>query len=343
MKVKQYSLNKEKPVGEIKEFFKYKLPLVCYAPISYLLSIVNSVAHSKKSFKYKISLCLIFKDEAPYLKEWLEYHLLIGIDHFYLYNNNSEDSFKEVLKPYIEKGVVSLIDFPEKYAQVKAYQDCYKKTKDETEWLGYIDADEYINLIKYNSIKDLLDDVSFYPSLYLNWRMFGTSGHINENAKQLTIERYTQAWEHLSSTGKGFINNNYPSHLVSVHFHTTKLYGLPVLGVMANKSFMRTTHFIYSNGVGETAYLNHYWSRSYSFYIYKDFLKGDADNKSNEIVRKVAGRFERIEISNIVKDFSIQRWLIFLKINCKEKNQSPANEIFTTINNNKNEYLDFIN
>lgn len=314
MKVKHYSLNGEKPNSALKEFFRYKLPLALYAPISLILSLINHLKQTRKEFKYKVSLCLIFKDEAHYLKEWLEYHILIGVDHFYLYNNNSTDNFHEVLKPYIEQGTVSLIDFPEKYAQVKAYRDCYEKTKDETEWLGYIDADEYVNLIKYDSIKDLLDSVQFYPSLYLNWRMFGTSGHLEENYEELTIERYTQAWEHLSTTGKGFINNNYPSHSVSVHFHTTKLYGLPVLGVMANKSLTHTLHAIHTNGNGNIAYINHYWSRSLAFYKYKDFQKGDVASANNLILKQKKGRFEVHELRNITKDFSIQRWLVFLKM-----------------------------
>lgn len=55
--------------------------------------------HDKRVMKYRVSLCLIFKNEAPFLKEWLDYHLTIGVDHFYLYNNNSDDDFKRVLRP----------------------------------------------------------------------------------------------------------------------------------------------------------------------------------------------------------------------------------------------------
>lgn len=319
MKVKQYSLNGEKTTGRIKELFRYKIPLLCYAPVSYILSLLNYFTHSKKDFRYKVSICLIFKDEARYLKEWLDYHILIGIDHFYLYNNNSSDNFQEVLRSYIEKGIVTLIDFPEKFAQIKAYRDCYEKTKDETEWLGYIDVDEYVNLIKHNSIKDLLDSVNFYPSLYLHWRMFGTSGYLEENYNELTIERYTQAWDHLSTIGKGFINNNYSTHSISVHFHTSKILGFPVLGVQPNKSFVRTTHGLRTTGNGEIAYLNHYWSRSFAFYRYKDFIKGDVANADNMIVKRKEGRFEKHELNNVTKDFSIQRWLIFLKIEKKRK------------------------
>ena len=50
-------------------------------------------AKKAESRKYEISICAIFKNEAPFLKEWLEFHLMLGIDHFYLYNNNSEDDY----------------------------------------------------------------------------------------------------------------------------------------------------------------------------------------------------------------------------------------------------------
>ena len=37
--------------------------------------------------KYKLSICAIFKNEANYLKEWIEYHRMVGVEHFYLYNS----------------------------------------------------------------------------------------------------------------------------------------------------------------------------------------------------------------------------------------------------------------
>mgnify|MGYP002522247983 CR=1 FL=1 len=43
--------------------------------------------------KYRISICGIFKNESRFLKEWMEYYVMIGVDHFYMYNNNSEDDY----------------------------------------------------------------------------------------------------------------------------------------------------------------------------------------------------------------------------------------------------------
>ena len=55
----------------------------------------------KNLFPYNLAVAAIFKDEAPYLREWLDYHLLAGVEHFYLYNNDSTDDYAEMLKPYV--------------------------------------------------------------------------------------------------------------------------------------------------------------------------------------------------------------------------------------------------
>lgn len=38
-----------------------------------------------------LSIGAIFKDEAPYLAEWIEFHRLVGVEHFFLYDNLSTD------------------------------------------------------------------------------------------------------------------------------------------------------------------------------------------------------------------------------------------------------------
>lgn len=47
-----------------------------------------------------------------YLEEWLEYHMLIGVQHFFLMSNECDtdeaEAAKALLQPYIHRGVVSL-------------------------------------------------------------------------------------------------------------------------------------------------------------------------------------------------------------------------------------------
>jgi hypothetical protein len=53
--------------------------------------------------KYYLSVGAIFRNEARFLPEWIEYHRLHGVDHFYLFNNLSEDDYKAALKPYVDQ------------------------------------------------------------------------------------------------------------------------------------------------------------------------------------------------------------------------------------------------
>ena len=59
----------------------------------------------KNLFLYDLAVVAIFKDEGKYLKEWLDYHLLAGVEHFYLYNNDSSDDYQEVLAPYVKANL----------------------------------------------------------------------------------------------------------------------------------------------------------------------------------------------------------------------------------------------
>jgi hypothetical protein len=43
-------------------------------------------------------------NEASFLEEWLSYHMLINVDHFYIYDDESTDNTLEVLEPYIKQG-----------------------------------------------------------------------------------------------------------------------------------------------------------------------------------------------------------------------------------------------
>ena len=63
--------------------------------------------------KYEMSICAIFKNEALYLKDWIEYHLNIGVDHFYLYNVGSRDFYEKALRAYIRADIVTLVNWPE--------------------------------------------------------------------------------------------------------------------------------------------------------------------------------------------------------------------------------------
>ena len=92
------------------------------------------------------------KNEGPYLKEWLEFHLMTGVEHFYLYDNNSDDETIEILKGYIQRGIVSYQFWPDHPGQLKACMHTLTNYKNDSFWIAFIDLDEFIIPVEMNSI-----------------------------------------------------------------------------------------------------------------------------------------------------------------------------------------------
>lgn len=106
--------------------------------------------------------------------EWIEFHLLAGFDHIYVYDNskafNSTSSLSRVTDLFPEQ--VTRIDWPcricnnfkpaffdpgERSSQYAAEVSCLNRYGRDTEWLASMDIDEYLIPIKENnSIKDVI-------------------------------------------------------------------------------------------------------------------------------------------------------------------------------------------
>ena len=74
--------------------------------------------------RHYLSACLCFKNAATYLAEWLAFYTTLGVDHFFLYNNESSDRHEDVLAPYLAAGSATLIDYPGKGIQHALYAHC---------------------------------------------------------------------------------------------------------------------------------------------------------------------------------------------------------------------------
>ena len=87
---------------------------------------------------------LIAKNEATYIKEWLDFHIKQGVSKFIIYDNESTDNFREVLSPYIEAGIVIYDVIKGKRRQIDAYNMALNKYRRKFKYMGFIDADEFV-------------------------------------------------------------------------------------------------------------------------------------------------------------------------------------------------------
>jgi glycosyltransferase involved in cell wall biosynthesis len=142
----------------------------------------------------QLAIASIAKNEAPYLKEWIEYHKIVGVEKFYIYDNGSTDNTREVLKPYIDEKTVVYKFFPGKFKQMAAYEDAIKKYKFSTKWMIIMDLDEFIVPIQYDSIPDFLKDFEDCEQILINLATYGSSGH-KTKPQGLVIENYKKRGE----------------------------------------------------------------------------------------------------------------------------------------------------
>jgi len=118
-------------------------------------------------------------DTAQRLHEWLDFHLLAGFDHVYVYDNSGAHSNTTSLAPLLahyppEK--VTRIDWPsvvcnnnipahdspgERSSQYAAENSCRTRYASNTEWIAAFDTDEYmVPMGDHASWKTVLDQVS---------------------------------------------------------------------------------------------------------------------------------------------------------------------------------------
>lgn len=141
----------------------------------------------------KIAVCAIFKDEAPFLLEWLAFHRMIGVDLFVLYDNGSRDGGSDLIRASSFAKNVTLIEWPDRPGQLSAYNHFRVHYAPRFTWAAFIDIDEFIMPQSGSSIREILMRRTYAPfaQILLQWLVFGPAGHDRRPAG-LVLQNYTR-------------------------------------------------------------------------------------------------------------------------------------------------------
>ena len=121
----------------------------------------------------------LFRNEAPFLAEWVSFHRIVGVDHFYLYDNGSTDHPETVLSPFLKEGCVTLRPWPVPFherAQATAYTDCLNRVRGQARWLACIDIDEFLFSPQSFRLDSVLRAFEGQPGVVVHWQIYGSSG-----------------------------------------------------------------------------------------------------------------------------------------------------------------------
>jgi len=139
----------------------------------------------------KRTLCVVatLKNEAPYIREWIEYHRIVGVEKFFLYDNESDDDLRSVLEPYMRAGIVELIPWAGRAQQLAIYAAAFRRYGRQTKWMAVIDADEFLFPVFHDSIPKVLEEYETHAGVTANWMMFDSKGHETKPGG-LVVESY---------------------------------------------------------------------------------------------------------------------------------------------------------
>jgi hypothetical protein len=256
-------------------------------------------------FPYYLTIAAIVRNEAPYIVEWIEYHLLLGVEKIYLYDNESDDNLKEVLAPYIEDGLVEYIFWPDKglrpsenssllrkrdyklwlhwfvnKIQVPAYEDAIKRLVDTAYWIGFIDIDEFIVPTIKNTISETLADFEDLPGVAINWLTYGHGGHI-EKTDGMVIERFKSHSDPnlpFNSHTKVILNPRHILKMVDVH-HAKSIDDRNIVNTRGEEI---ETYCMDYPPCHDKMRINHYWMKSFAEYLSRRRNDGGGGTASHQ-------------------------------------------------------------
>ena len=266
-----------------------------------------------KNFKPKnyLSIVAIAKNEATYIAEWIEFHKLVGVEKFYIYDNESDDNLCEVLASYIQSGVVDYHFCPGKVMQEWAYNDILETACKETYWLAMIDLDEFIVPIEKATVPMILKDFESFGGLGVHWLIYGSAGK-DKMEDGLVLERFKDHSEVCFSINIQFKSIVNPRWVSKIGIHNC-VYSK---GYCVNENYEKIEGEHYGDRI--TAHkirINHYFTKSK-----EEFLKKRERGRATmQDVKRVDEHFEIHDRNEIKNDTIMDKYIKIIKTELMNK------------------------
>lgn len=160
---------------------------------------METVARPEPRFEHELSgpkvhemcVCTMLRNQAKFLKEWVMYHGHIGVQHWFIYDNNSDDDLENVIKTLVEANYnVTRHVWPWIKSQEAGFSHCALRARGTCRWIGFIDVDEFLHLPSSFTLLDVIRNDTHVDSrvgeIRVPCRSFGPSG-----LKQSPVEGVT--------------------------------------------------------------------------------------------------------------------------------------------------------
>ncbi len=251
---------------------------------------------------YYFCVAGIFKNEATSLQEWIEHYIFHGAQHFFLLNDKSTDNFIDVLTPYLQQNIVTLIHIDEPYYQGRQ-KNIYNKhllpllNQQIMKWLFICDIDEFLWSSREIDLKNILKHIEHIGQIQIDCNFFGSNGL--EKQPKYIIPNFTRRATYpenlIARNYKYIINSNF--QFINLGVHTAYFENEEY---MKNKCFQRIDYSC--DQIQPWFIINHYNIQSKDFWTKIKMTRGDADHCRE---RTIQNFFDGNKDTNQIEDLGL--------------------------------------
>lgn len=131
----------------------------------------------------RIAIVLIVKNEVSEILSWLAWHFSLGCTTVFAFDDSSTDGTLEVLQAaakHYDVQVSSLAESDDFFVvrQQACYEQVLRSEADNYDWIGFLDADEYVYLENCDTLAELLGQRTDADAVGFSWCNYGSSGHL---------------------------------------------------------------------------------------------------------------------------------------------------------------------
>lgn len=121
------------------------------------------------------------RDEAPFVLEWVAYHMEIGFDRIIVFSNDCTDGTDQILASLAAEGLITHVDHApspdQSVAEQVAEQIRVRRMIADGDWAIWLDADEFLNIHPGDGrVDDLITAIGDARGMCISWRVFGDAG-----------------------------------------------------------------------------------------------------------------------------------------------------------------------
>lgn len=269
---------------------------------------------------YNLSACAIARNEGRYIQEWIEFHLLQGFEHFYIYNNQSVDDTVAKLDPYVRAGVVTLIDWPVNPPQFKAYNDCLHNYGKQTSWMGFFDIDEFMYSPTVAGVQKAIQQAlkrtqQRVGGIAAHWLLFGANGH-EKYTDQLVIERFNKRQKNVNHHVKSIVR---PDVTIGVGHNPHYFVFKPgYIAIDENGKRLADMYGITEKGSAGIFRVAHFHVKSKEEFFKRKRESPDPGHGRGYTDEKIAEMFQVHNVNEVI-DLSLQRYANIIRRNLEAR------------------------